>query len=279
MVDTEYSTSPAAPESVDMVCPKCGRHYTMPVLYAFEAEFYAKNPQICGSPECQAKAAQQSAEAERERELRIQKQKADEELANRIEESNLKTYELGFNPDYHGANTALASWIIRNIDKSLWVYGETGRCKTRTIQNAARIAVRDRSVRYWPAYDLAARLTETSKHPEAALRDVYGADLLILDDLGVTNLTESRLTSLTAIVDRRYMGWDQVRRAQGGEHPVFGWSSYGRRRTLGGQLWITSQASPEELIGRLAAVNAANAAALVRRLADMCVLHEAEAVR
>lgn len=267
------------PESVAVVCPKCGRMYTIPVRNTIEAEFYAKHPQVCGRPECQAKIAQQSAEAERERELRIQKQKADEELEIRIKKSNLKTYELGFDPNYHGANTALARWIIHNIDRSLWVYGETGRGKTRTIQNAARMAVRDRSVRFWPAYDLAARLTETSKHPEAALRDVYGADLLILDDLGVTNLTESRLTSLTAIVDRRYMGWDQVRRVQGGEQPVFGWSSYGRRRALGGQLWITSQVSPEELIGRLAAVNAANAAALVRRLADMCVLHEAEAVR
>ena len=266
-------------DSIVMTCPKCGRMYSRIVRSELEAEFFAKHPQVCDDPACQAKAAQQSAEAERERELRIQQQKADEELAARIEESNLKTYELGFDPNHHGANTALASWIVRNLDRSLWVYGETGRGKTRTIQNAARMAIRNRSVRYWPAYDLAARLTETSKHPESALQDVYGADLLILDDLGVSNLTEARLTSLTAIVDRRYAGWDQVRRAQGSEHPTFGWSSYGRRRVLGGQLWITSQASPVELVARLATVNAANAAALVRRLADMCVVHEAEVVR
>jgi len=278
MVTNNIETQ-AVPESIVITCPICNRMYSMPVRNEIEAEFFAKHPQVCPSAECQAKAAQKSVDAERERELRIQRQKADEELAERIEGSNLKTYELTFDPEFHGANVALASWLIRNIDRSVWVYGETGRGKTRTIQHAARMAIRNRSVRYWPAYDLAARLTETSKHPEAALQDVYGADLLILDDLGVTNLTESRLTSLTAIVDRRYIGWDQVRRAQGSEQPVFGWSSYGRRRTLGGQLWITSQASPEELVAKLAAVNAANAAALVRRLADMCTVHEAEAVR
>jgi len=276
---TNVCENPSTPDSIAITCPICNRMYSMPVRNEIEAEFFAKHPQVCPSAECQAKAAQKSVDAERERELRIQRQKADEELAERIEASNLKTYELTFDPEFHGANVALASWLIRNIDRSVWVYGETGRGKTRTIQHVARMAIRNRSVRYWPAYDLAARLTETSKHPEAALQDVYGADLLILDDLGVTNLTESRLTSLTAIVDRRYIGWDQVRRAQGSEQPVFGWSSYGRRRTLGGQLWITSQASPGELVAKLAAVNAANAAALVRRLADMCTVHEAEAVR
>lgn len=278
MVTNDFERS-SAPDSIAITCPICNRMYSMPVRNEIEAEFFAKHPQVCPSAECQAKAAQKSVEAERERELRIQKWKADEELAERIEASGLKTYELTFDPEFHGANVALASWLIRNIDHSVWVYGETGRGKTRTIQHAARMAVRNRSVRYWPAYDLAAHLTEVSKHPEAALRDVYGADLLILDDLGVSNLTESRMTSLTAIVDRRYAGWDQVRRAQGSEQPVFGWSSYGRRRMLGGQLWITSQASPEELVAKLATVNAANAAALVRRLADMCTVHEAEVVR
>lgn len=262
-----------------MTCPICGGHHTQDGLSEEAARFLESNPQVCGRPDCLAKQAQKNADTAREIAMAAAKNKAAEELDVRIEESNLRDYELGFDPDYCGANTALAGWMMRNLDHSVWVYGETGRGKTRTMQHAARTAIRDRSVRYWPAFDLAARLTEVSKHPEATLRDIYAADLLILDDVGVSNLTESRLTALTAIVDRRYIGWDQVRRAQGGETATFGWSSYDRRRTLGGQIWITSQASPEELIGRLAAVNAANAAALVRRLADMCVVHEAEAVR
>jgi hypothetical protein len=128
-------------------------------------------------------------------------------------------------------------------------------------------------------YDLAARLTETSKKPEMQLFDVYDADLLVLDDLGVANMTASRLTALTAIVDRRYIGWDQVRRRQYSETARFDLFSLVRRRGLGGQLWITSQIPPEELVAELATVNSNDAAALVRRLADMCVVHEAEAVR
>lgn len=262
-----------------MTCPRCGRTHTQVVGSESVKRFMEEHPQNCGAPDCMAKLERSKADVEREAEIVRQKQKTAEELEARIAESNLREYELGFDPHFHEANTALAAWMIRNLDRSVWIYGDTGRGKTRVTQHAARIAVRDRSVRFWPAYDLAARLTEVSKHPESTLRDIYGADLLILDDLGVSNATESRLTSLAAIVDRRYIGWDQVRRAQGSEQPTFGWSSYGRRSAFGGQIWITSQAGPEELAGKLAAVNAANAAALVRRLADMCVLHKAEAVR
>lgn len=273
------TTNTNGPLVAVMTCPICGRIHEQEVPIESMKIALEAHPQICQSAECQARQAERNAAAEREKDLAEAKRKAAEDLTQRIEDSNLQKYELTFDPHHHRANTALANWMIRNIDHSVWVYGETGRCKTRAIQNAARMAVRDRSVRYWPAHDLAARLTETSKRPEAQLYDIYGADLLILDDLGVANLTEARLCSLTAIVDRRYIGWDQVRRLQGAEMPTFGWSSYRRRRALGGQIWITSQVSPEELMRKLATVNASDAAALVRRLSEMCVVHEAEVVR
>jgi DNA replication protein DnaC len=260
-----------------LVCPICHKAHDLEVVSEEVAAALAEHPQVC--EQCRPLRNRQNAEREREQDIAEAKRKAAEDLDSRIEESGIRTYELAFDPNHAGANVALSSWLIRNLDRSVWVFGPTGRCKTRTIQNAARMAVRDRSLRYWPAFDLAARLTETSKHPEAQLKDIYFADLLILEDLGVSNLTESRLTALTAIVDRRYTGWDQTRRMQGVESPTFGWSSYSRNRKLGGQIWITSQDSPEELVARLSAVNANNASALVRRLAEMCVVHEAEAVR
>jgi len=269
-------TSNEPPVAV-MVCPICGRTHSSEVMSESIKEALEAHPQVC--EHCEGEQARRNAEAERQREMDAAKRKTLDDLAARIEDSNLRKYELGFDSDRAGANVALAQWMVRNIDRSVWLYGETGTGKTRVVQHAARMAVRDRSVRYWPAYDLAARLTETSKHPEAQLRDIYGADLLVLDDLGVANITEARLCSLTAIVDRRYIGWDQVRRSQGSEMPTFGWSSYGRRRELGGQVWITSQVPPEQLAARLAAINATDAAALVRRLADMCVIHEVESVR
>lgn len=261
----------------EMTCPICREAHTQTASAKVFADALDGTMQIC--PKCQPEADRRKAEQDRLDEIELAKKKALDDLAQRIEDSQLPKYELAFDPEYHGANVALASWMIRQLDSCMWVYGPTGRGKTRAIQNAARMAVRDRSVRYWPAYDLAARLTETSKHPESQLHDIYSADLLILDDLGVANLTESRLTSLVAIVDRRYSGWDQVRRTQGRDMPTFGWSSYGKRRTLGGQIWITSQVPPEELVRRLSTVSATDAAALVRRLADMCTVHEAEVIR
>lgn len=273
------TTNTAEPIVALTTCPICGRLHSFEVANEAQKEFYEKHPQVCPSAECQARQAEKRDAASREAEIAAAKRRALEDLDQRIDDSNIRKYELAFDPDYHGANVALASWMIRNLDHSVWIFGETGRGKTRVLQHAARLAVRDRSVRYWPAFDLGARLTETSKHPEAQLKDLYFADLLVLDDLGITNMTEARLSALASIVDRRYIGWDQVRRAQGGETPVFGWSSYGRRRTLGGQIWISSQVPPEELVRKLAAVNASDAAAIVRRLAEMCVVHEAEVTR
>ena len=212
-------------------------------------------------------------ERERERERDEWRRKLDEKYRDRIEESNLDLYALGFDPSHPNANRPLMKWLMQHLNRCVWIVGESGKCKTRCIQAAAREACRDRSVRYWPALDLAARLTETAKHPEAQLRDLYCAELLILEDLGKEPLTAARLALLCAIVDRRYAGWDQTRRLQGTEHATFGLGTGSGR--LGGQLWITSQVEPEELAAKLAAVSDPDATAIVRRLAEMCELHRA----
>ena len=261
-------------------CHRCGRNYQHEVPDMFVGSPSEESIRINGiCPDCEPVVQRESEEREEAQMLEDERNRRAADKNTRILESNLNRYELGFDPGFPGANRALMSWLYKHLDYSVWVYGPTGRGKTRTIQAAAREAVKDRSVRFWPVYDLAARLTETSKKPEATLFDVYDADLLVLDDLGVANMTAARLTALTAIVDRRYIGWDQVRRRQHSETARFDLFSLVRRRGLGGQLWITSQIPPEELVAELANVNSNDAAALVRRLADMCVVHEAEAVR
>ena len=261
-------------------CHRCGRIYQHDVPDMFvgsPSEAAIRTNGVC--PDCEPLVQREAEEKEQAESMEAERRRRAETVSTRIEESGLNCYELAFDPGFPGANTKLMSWLFGHVDYSVWVYGPTGRGKTRTIQAAAREAVKDRSVRYWPVYDLAARLTQTSKSPEAQLFDVYNADLLILDDLGVANMTAARLTALTAIVDRRYIGWDQVRRRQHGETARFDLFSLCRRRSLGGQIWITSQIPPEELVAELATVNSNDAAALVRRLAEMCIVHEAEANR
>ena len=261
-------------------CHRCGsifEHDVPDFLIGTESEMMIRKHAIC--ERCQPLVERERQEREDREAVEEERKKRLDDMKQRIEESNLNRYELGFDFEFQTANRALMSWMLRSVDHCVWVYGPTGRGKTRVIQAAAREAIKERSVRYWPVYDLTARLTETSKKPESQLFDIYDADLLILDDLGIANMTASRLTALTAIVDRRYIGWDQVRRVQHTDDPTFNLYSLMRRRGLGGQLWITSQIPPEELVKELAAVNSNDAASLVRRLADMCVIHEAEVVR
>lgn len=262
-------------------CSRCGRPFEHDVPDCFEEGSLAletiRARAIC--PACEPIVDREREERERHQEIEEERARRLDNIKARLEESNLNRYGLAFDPEHPQANRALMSWMLRNIEHSVWIYGATGRGKTRVIQAAAQEAVKERSVRYWPTYDLAARLTETSKRPEAQLFDIYDADLLILDDLGVANMTAARLTALTAIVDRRYIGWDQTRRKQHADMPAFNLFSLIRRRGLGGQLWITSQVPPDELIRELATIDANDAAALVRRLADMCLVHEAEAGR
>ena len=257
-------------------CPICGKTWSSEVWSERQAASLESSPRVC--PGCTPIRDRENAEVDRALELEDAKKRALETASQRMEESQLNRYELGFDPQHPRANLKLARWMTAHRDHCVWVFGQTGLGKTRVLQNEARQAVLDRSVRYWPAYDLSVRLTETSKRPESQLLDIYMADLLVLDDLGIANMTEARLRALAAIVDRRYIGWDQVRRSQGAESPTFGWSSYGSRRALGGQIWISSQVPPEELVRQLSAVSATDAAAIVRRLADMCVIHEAEEV-
>ena len=262
-----------------LTCCNCGAPVPVPEFFwRFTPENAARYAKTAACAKCAPAVEREQArirdEEEREAEHRELQRKLDEYYADRMRDSKLDLYEMKFEPEHPAANRALAGWMFGHIDSCVWIIGESGKCKTRVIQAAAREACRNRTVRYWPVLDLAARLTETAKHPETQLKDTYFAELLILDDLGKEPLTAARLASLAAIVDRRYIGWDQVRRRQGAEHPVFGLGTHSEGK-LGGQIWITSQLEPDALADKLSSVDQNDATAIVRRLAEMCVLHRA----
>lgn len=254
-----------------MNCIRCGQPFDEQGVEWMSddlLERFRSTSAFCRS--CSELAARKAEEAAAEAERAERQKKLDEKRVDRIAESQLDLYRMDYDPEHPGANGELLKWMFGHIENCVWLVGESGTCKTRVIQEAARLAVRDRSVRYWPTADLAAHLLETAKHPESTLWDCYRADLLILDDLGKESLTAARMASIEAIVDHRYIGWDQARREQGTSEPYFGFYA---KRKLGGQLWITSQAGPEELAARFSAINREDAAAIIRRLSEMCVLH------
>lgn len=257
-----------------MTCIKCGREYDCQTVGWMSPDMldrYRSECAIC--PDCSRAAASKAAQAQEAEEQRQMRRKLMETYRDRLADSQLDLYRMEYDPDHPAANRELMKWMIEHESKCVWLVGESGTGKTRVIQEAAREAAKDRSVRYWPVADLAARLLETAKKPESTLWDTYTADLLILDDLGKESLTAARLASLEAIVDHRYMGWDQACRKQRTDDPSFWLITLAHPHKLGGQLWITSQIGPEELVERLSAVSRTDAAAIVRRLSEMCVLH------
>lgn len=254
-----------------MTCTRCGTLFNAQNLDWMSDDLLKRYAEdiVCG--DC-SKQAERSAAAKREQmEIDERRRRLMDDYAQRIADSQLDTYAISYNDEFPSANRELMRWTMRHIDECVWIVGETGKCKTRVIQAAAREAARDRTVRYWPVSDLAARLLETAKRPEATLWDCYRAGLLILDDLGKESLTAARVAAIEAIVDHRYMGWDQACNKQHTNSPTFGLFTY--TQTIGGQIWITSQVEPEIVVQRLSAVNQADAAAIVRRLSEMCVLH------
>ena len=257
-----------------MTCIKCGRSYEAQNVGWMSSTMLERYRTECATcPSCSAAAAEKARQDQEKEQSREARRKLMETYRERIADSNLDTYRMEYSPDHPQANRDLMKWMISHEDQCVWLVGKSGTGKTRVVQECAREAAKDRSVRYWPVSDLAARLLETAKRPEATLWDVYTADLLVLDDLGKESLTAARLASIEAIVDHRYIGWDQARNAQGVEYPKFWLCTLARKHKLGGQLWITSQLGPEEMAERLSAVNQADAAAIVRRLGEMCVLH------
>ncbi|MBN2643012.1 MAG: ATP-binding protein [Victivallales bacterium] len=228
-------------------------------------------------PLCEALAEKERA-AEAEKEHRLEEQhKLNLTYKKRREQSRLDEVYLGWDDNHSGANRELKLWLeSRWRDNSLLLVGSTGTCKSRLAQMFGYEFLRDcGSVYFGRATQLADEISGAFKgNPVKGLqlmKELYGYDLLIIDDFGQETLSDARISRLWDLIDMRYTQWNRERNIRSGKwNPLYGQSNYGAR------LWITTNDGALEMLERFGD----KGASLVRRLKDMCEInHSGKVVR
>ena len=241
-----------------LVCT-CGRTFTVDVP-AFLRDNAALLETYLASLHCEICTARRDAEVYARREAEAEG-RAMENRRDDLERSHLLQFRLEYSPDHPQANPDLFAFVSAHRDSSLWIAGRTGICKTRIVQYFARKAVlAGQSVLYFPAYYLLDLLSreDVARNVDAWLRDIYAADLLVLDDLGAEARSESKIRNIAKIIQSRYIGWDSFCRGK-------------RNPRMGARIWITTNHSPEHIFSELPENDRF---AVIRRLQDMCATWE-----
>lgn len=244
---------------IEMICCRCGEkfiEYCEQVLVN-DPEMLEISKQYAYCPMCKTKMKEE-AEAEKQKQKEARKAaELEENYQARWKKSGLDRYHLDYDTDNRNANPELFRFVEYHRNSCLWIAGKTALCKTRILQHFGRLALKDRSVQYWPTMDLLCALSENAKNISRWMNSIYAVDLLILDDLGAETVTEARMKYLFNIIDRRMTGYEQYRRGMIG-------------RTLGWQLWVSTNDNGSALYRNMGAY----AEPCIRRLQENCDIWE-----
>lgn len=255
---------------VELQCA-CGRRYGMGVssgIWNDEALRSALVSMAC-CDECSARIDREAEELDRKREIAWRMAEMDKGYSRRLADSNLERYQMSYDPLHPDANAELFEFVRQNIDRSLWIAGRTGLCKTRIIHLFAAEALKSRSVLYWPSNDLMNYLSTHSLKIDTIIQPILTADLLILDDVGKETVSEAKMSYLFNLVDRRYNAWDQIKKINNGSlNPL--WIKR-KERSLGAQIWITTNDDGSAVKARMGEVDGP---CFIRRLQEMCAVWE-----
>lgn len=253
-------------------CKTCGKHFSITV----EESIYHNDQlrmAIVNWAECD-----QCAEISQQKVIeRQQEEYRNERLAelqvrynSRLAASNLVKYRMDYDLHHPDSNAELYNFMLDNIDRSMWIAGKTGLCKTRIAHYMATEALKTRTVMFWPSADLMNYLSSNATKIDSIMWPLLHVDLLIIDDLGKETVSESKMKYLFNIVDRRYNAWDQQRRVDAGRlNPL--WLPARGSNSLGAQLWVTTN---DKGNGIMKAMGDTDGPAFIRRLQEMCMIYE-----
>lgn len=256
---------------VSLQC-SCGRTYGMGVSSGIWNDEALRASIIAGAccPECLARIKQDDRQHELQMDRAERQVELDKSFGRRLSDSNLERYRMSYDPGHEGANPELFEFGMANIDRSLWIAGVTGLCKTRIAHHLGMELLKTRTVLYWPSADLMNFLSSNATKIDALVQAIYSVDCLILDDVGKETVSDSKMKTLFNLVDRRYNAWDQLRLLNSGKlNPL--WLPRRKERSLGAQLIITTQ---DDGSGILRNMDEKDGPAFIRRLQEMCAVWE-----
>ena len=153
--------------------------------------------------------------------------------------------------DSQKGNNELLEWCKENSHTSIWLMGDTGLCKTRSLVRTAIIKLwQDDNLRvmYIPTCDwlrqICGMMGNSNHSSDDVEWEIYRAknvDILIIDDIGQEKITARGAELLFTIIDYRVMA--------------------------GNRIWATTQTTAEELDLQL---GERKGRAIRRRLAEVC---------
>lgn len=116
----------------------------------------------------------------------------------------------------------LMDWNLK--DGSLFLTGVSGAGKTRSVWSMLhRLHRRGKSLYYFEGNDFSRKSTETAAKPELFMRDLIGADIVVLDDLKFTHASRTAMSNLADMIKKRG-DWKRATLIVSQETPL-GWLS------------------------------------------------------
>lgn len=248
---------------INTPCKRCGTLFDFPVDDTVAQEpmlrEYALRAAVC--PACMPEVRRETADNAKRELMAERESQLQATYAERLKASRLDTQYLGFDVNHPNANRSLYDLVGHNVNRSLWISGKTGLGKTRVMQYYAKKLLKNRSVLYFRAFDLMAMLSEDALNLDSAMRPIYEADLLIIDDLGKEVMSPAKAKYLFAIIDRRYIGHNRACRIQHTDDPEYYFPQ------PGAQLWVSTQ---DDGSGLASSYNRSDSEALFRRISAIC---------
>jgi hypothetical protein len=184
---------------VKRYCPECGKEFEIDLSndpFTASFTFGIIDTIMCDSC-ADAKKLQEEARIDHDHFLR------------QVDKAGIPLGRINWDSKHQGANVKLYDWIKENAANWLFVSDDYDTNKTWCFcAIGAKLVKQGVKVKYWRVTDLLSRYAalaqDSMRSAERFKNDLANCDLLILDDLGKRQLTESTGDAFYSVIDKAY---------------------------------------------------------------------------